>query len=85
MIFLTGASGFIGRYVLTRLLARGDPPDEARTAALGSVPRGSTWTARYADGDVVVTVTAPVPALLRGWSAVRQPTGTAVAALEGAP
>lgn len=68
-----------------RLLARGDPPDEARTAALGGAPRGSTWAARFADGDVSVTVSAPVPAFLRGWSSVPQPAATAVAALEGVP
>jgi hypothetical protein len=68
-----------------RLLARGDPPEAARAAALGSAPRGSTWTMHAADGDVTVTVTAPLPNILRGWSSVPAATATAVSALEGQP
>ena len=68
-----------------RLLARGEPPGKVLAEVRAAAPRGAEVGVEASGERVAVTVTAPLPALLRPLGGVPAPRATAVARLEVPP
>ena len=68
-----------------RLLARGETEGTVRRATLDAAPDGSRVSVRSEGTDVLVTVSVPVPSLLRRIGVPDLPAAGAAAWREGTP
>jgi len=72
-------------HTAARLLARGDDDSAARAGALAAAPDGARVVVEAGTDAVTVTVSAPLPGRLLGWSGLPGPQAVAAAVVEGAP